>query len=181
MNIDPTEQLERLIRVSPQRWRLSAGAVAAASIASIVAGASAGGAPPIVLIVVGTLAVVSATRPDTHTALVTMAIVVWQWLVMADDPVGPAGLAVALALFVFHSAIALLAAGSVTTRLDSSILRRWAARLVAVCVATSATWALVVLMDQRNAPGNSSLTIAGLVIALALTAVLLSRVRGGDA
>ncbi len=180
MTIDLAELLERLVRVSTQRWLLAGAAVAAASTASIVAGLSGGGTPPILLIIVGALAVVSAARPDTHTALVVIVTVIWQWLAMSDDPTGPAALAVALALFVFHSTIALMAAGPVTTQLDLPILRQWFARVLTVSIATIGTWVLVLLMEQRRADGNSAVTIGGLVVALALAGALLHRVRRRD-
>jgi hypothetical protein len=151
--------------------------VAAAISASIVAGVSGGGLPPAVLAIVGVLAVLSAAQPHTHTALVVIAVVVWQWLVAVDDPTGPAVVVVAVALLGFHSTVALMANAPSTVRLDADILWRWLRRVVLVAAATVATWALVLLMDQRSAPGSIVATLAGFVTALVLVVVLQAQRR----
>lgn len=177
MSVDVPAQLQRLVRVSPQRWLLGAIAVVAGAGSSIVAGVSGGGLPPLVLLIVGALAVLSAVRPDTHTALVLVAVVVWQWVVVVDDPTGPAVLAVALALLMFHSTIALMAPAPVTARLDPDILRCWLRRIALVAAATATTWGLVLLMHQRRAPGSVVVTLAGFVTALVLVVVLQTHRR----
>jgi hypothetical protein len=139
---------------------------------------SGGGLPPLVLLIVGALAVLSAIRPDTHTALVLVAVVMWQWVVVVDDPTGPAVVVVALALLVFHSTIALMAPAPVTARLDPDILRCWLRRIGLVAGATVAVWGVVLLMDQRRAPGSGVVTLAGFVISLALVALLRTYRRG---
>lgn len=177
MNVDGAARIRRLERVSPQRWLLGAIAAGAAIGSSIVAGVSGGGLPPIVLLIVGVFAVLSAVQPHTHTALFVIALVVWQWLVVVDDPTGPAVVAVALALLVFHSTVALMANAPTTARLDASILRCWVRRVVLVAAATVATWALVLLMDQRGASGSIVATLAGFVTALVLVVVLQAQRR----
>lgn len=180
MNVDVPARLRRLDRVSPQRWLLGTTATAAAVGSSIVTGVAGGGLPPAVLVIVGVLAVLSAVRPDTHTALVLVAVVVWQWLVVVDDPTGPAVVAVALALLVFHSMVALMANAPTTARLDPDILRCWLRRVVLVAAATVATWGLVLLMDQRTASGSVAVTLAGFVTALVLVAALRTQRRNAE-
>lgn len=177
MNVDGAARIRRLERVAPQRWLLGAIAVGAAIGASIVAGVTGGGLPPIVLLIVSVFAVLSAAQPHTHTALVVIALVVWQWLVVVDDPTGPAVVAVALGLLTFHSTVALMGNVPSTARLDTDILRRWLRRVVLVAAATVATWALVLLMDQRSAPGSVVATLAGFVTALVLVVVLQAQRR----
>jgi hypothetical protein len=172
--------LQRLVRVAPQRWLLGALAVVAGTGSSIVTGVSGGGLPPLVLLIVGALAVLSAIRPDAHTALVLVAVVVWQWVVVVDDPTGPAVVAVALTLLVFHSTIALLAPSPVTAHLDPGILRCWLRRTGLVAGATVAVWGLVLLMDQRRASGSAVVTLAGFVTALVLVALLRSPRRSRE-
>jgi hypothetical protein len=179
VNVDAPTRIRRLGSVSPQRWLLGALAAAAAIGSSIVAGVSGGGLPPVLLLIVAVLAVGSAVWPHTHTALVVIAVVVWQWIVVVDDPTGPAVVAVALALLVFHSVIAVMANVPPSARLDAEILRRWLRRVVLVAAATVATWALVLLMEQRSASGSVVATLAGFVTALALVVVL--RAPGRDA
>lgn len=180
MNVDVPAPFQRLVKVSPQRWLLGALAVVAGTGASIVAGVTGGGLPPMVLVVVGALAVLSAIRPDAHTALVLVVVVVWQWMVVVDDPTGPAVIAVALALLVFHSTIALMAPSPVAARLDPDILRCWLRRTALVAAATVATWGLVLLMDQRRASGSVVVTFAGFVTALVLVALLRSPRRSRE-
>jgi cell division protein FtsW (lipid II flippase) len=180
MSVEVPAPFQRLVRVAPQRWLLGAMAVVSGAGASIVAGVSGGGLPPLVLLIVGVLAVLSAVRPDAHTALVLVAVVVWQWVVVVDDPTGPAVVAVALALLVFHSTIALMAPSPVAARLDPAILRCWLRRTVLVAVATVATWGLVLLLDQRRASGSAVVTLAGFVTALVLVALLQSPRRSRE-
>jgi hypothetical protein len=180
MSADPATQFQRLVSVAPQRWLLGALAVAAGGGASIVTGVSGGGLPPLLLFVIGMLAVLSAVRPDTHTALVVVALVVWQWLVVVDDPIGPAVVVVASMLLVFHSTIAVMAAAPATAHLDPAILRSWLRRTAMVGAATVATWTLVLLMDQRRASGSTLVTLAGFVTALVLAAVLRTSPRSRE-
>jgi hypothetical protein len=175
MSVDVAGQLQRLVRVSSQRWLLGALAVATGAGASIIAGVSGGGLPPIVLLLVGALALLSAVRPDTHTGLVLVAVVVWQWVVVVDDPTGPAVLAVALALLVFHGTVDLMAPAPVTVQLDHGILRSWLRRIALVAAATVAVWGLVLLMEQRRAAGSNVVSLVGLGAALVLVALLHRR------
>jgi len=175
MRPDGPAQLRRLLRVSPQRWLLAATAVIAAVGTSILVGVTGGGLPPLVLAIVGALAVTATARPDTHTALVVVGVVVWQWLVVTDDPTGPVVVATALGLLVFHTTIALMAAAPVTATFGTDLLLRWLARAAVVGGATVATWALVLLMETRRADGNALLTFAGFVVALIFVVMLLAR------
>lgn len=177
MNVDVPARLRRLDRVSPQRWLLGTTAAAAAMGSSIVTGVSGGGLTPAVLVIVGVLAVLSAVWPHTHTALVLVSVVVLQWLVVTDDPTGPAVVAMALLLLVFHSTVALMANVPTTARLAPDILWCWLRRVVLVAAATVATWGIVLLMDRRAASGSVAATLAGFVTALVLVAALQSQRR----
>src|SRR5690606_1453760 len=106
-----------------------------------------------------------------------IALVVCQWLVVVDDPTGPAVVAVALALLVFHSTVAVMANVPSTARLGTDIVRRWLRRVALVAAATATTWALVLLMDQRRAAGSVVATLAGFLTALVLVVVLQEQRR----
>ncbi len=173
MNVDAAAWVQRLARVSRQRWLLASAAVATAVGASVVTGITGGGLPPLVLLIVTALAAVSAVRPDTHASSVVVGVIVWQWLVVADDPTGPAVVVVTLGLFMFHTLIALLAPAPVTATFGSAVSTRWLLRFAAVAAATVAMWMLVVLMDARRADGNAALTVAGFSVALGLVVSLV--------
>lgn len=173
MRPEPPVQLQRLLRVSPQRWLLSAIAVASAAGTSILIGVTGGGLPPLVLVLVTAFAAISAARPDAHVASVVIGVVIWQWLVVTDDPTGPVVLGVALGLLVFHSSIALMGPAPVTTTFGSDIVRRWSVRVGIVAAVTLGVWGLVLLFDTREADGDTGLTFAAFVAALGLMAALL--------
>ena len=124
------------------------------------------------MVVVVGLAVASAVRPDTHTALLVPVIVGWLWLVSVDDLDAPWLPVAALCLVAFHAVTALLASLPTGGAFPGSILRREARRLGLVAAATVAMWGVVVVLDQRDAPGNGLLTGLGLVI-VAVAAALM--------
>ena len=101
--------------------------------------------------------------PDTHAATAVEVIVVWQWLASTDDPTNAWAIPIALCLFVFHTAIALMALTPMTANVDRSILLRWSRRSGYVVVATIGMWALVVVLHERRAAGSAAVTLAGFV------------------
>jgi len=173
MNVDWLQRLiDRLALVSWQRWALIALAVVAATAASTVTALAAGRQTDVVLVLVVGLGVASAVRPDSHTAAVVMAIVVWQWLASIDDAMTPWVIALAALLFVFHAAVALMAVAPVSAEIEWSVLVRWVRRGVVVVGATAAMWALVAVMNERRAAGNVALTVVGLLVLTALVLVM---------
>jgi hypothetical protein len=93
---------------------------------------------------------------------------VWQWLATTDDATTPWAIPFAVALLLFHSIIALMAVTPINARVPASLLIRWGQRGCYVVAAIIAVWAVVVLMDQRRAPGNVALTALGFVTLAAL-------------
>lgn len=157
------QQVARFLRVAPQRWILGGAAVGAAAGASLVAGAGGGGQSVLVFIVVIGLAIGSAIRPATHTALAVLVVVTWQWLATTDDRMSPLVIGVAGLLFAFHTIVALLAVVPVTAHVERAIGARWVRRSALVVAATGAMWLAVELMDQRRADGSVALTLLGFV------------------
>ena len=150
--------IDRLALVSAQRWVLGALAVVAAVAGSSAASIAGSGAPGIVLVVVLGLATVAAVRPDSHTALLVAAVVVWQWIAGTDDATDPLAVAVASSLFAFHNLIALMAVTPSSAVVGRLLVRRWLRRSGYVLVATGAMWMIVVAMVDRQAPGSVFLT-----------------------
>lgn len=165
--------LDRLRATSGQRRVLVVTAIVSAVVASFVAGA--GPTPPLVWIVVVVSAVAAAMAPDTHTGLFVVAIVVWQWLAAVDDVASVRSLGVAIALFVFHSLLALMAVTPGTAAIHRDVLIRWLRRGGWVNAGTVAVWALVAVFEGRNAPGSATLTATGMVVTAAAILVLRHR------
>jgi len=174
MTIDAAEVGRQLGRVSPQRWSMSFAALVAAAGAAVVTGAAAGGQSLFAITLVIGLAGLTVARPDTHLGLGVLVTVVWYWLAAVEDPTSPWVMAVAVALFVFHAVVALLATTGPAATIDPVSLRRWLLRSTAVVAATVTTWLVVVVFDRQSSPGSVWLTALALVAALALTAALRS-------
>lgn len=180
MSASPAQQyLDRVSIVAPQRWLLGGVAVLSAASAAVTTGIVAGNQNGIMLSLVVATAVVAAVRPDTHTALVAVVIVVWQWLAVSTDPVTPSVLVVTPLLYVFHVVIALMAVTPITAEVDRVVLGRWVRRSCWVAVAITAVWGLASIMQQRDAPGNAMLTFAGFATLGIL--MLIARSRGHSA
>jgi hypothetical protein len=130
------------------------------------------------LAVVVALALASAFRPDSYTAVILIAVVAWHWLATVDR-IGTIWLPVATCcLLVYHSVIALTASFPIGGVVPTSTLLNWLRRTgLGTCV-TVAMWGLVVLMDRREAAGNGLLT--ALALAIAAGGAVLVRARSLD-
>ena len=150
-------------RVSRQRWALMAVGVLAASAASMFTALAAGHQVGVVLALILGFAVASVLLPDSHATTATETIVVLQWWAMTDRNTSAWSILVALSLFVFHAAVALMALTPITATIARSIVLRWARRSALIVVATLAMWSLVLLLNERRATGSAALTAIGLV------------------
>ncbi len=166
--------IERLLLVSPQRWVLVAVALASAVAASWLAAAEEGHQTGIVLVIVVAMAIGATILPDSHAALFAVAVILWQWLASADDVLTPLAIPMALCLFVFHTAIALMAVTPISAHVDRSTIVRWVVRSSYVAFATVAMWVIVVVMNERRAPGSVTLTSVGFVTLTILILALRS-------
>jgi hypothetical protein len=168
--------IDRLGLVSWQRWALIATAVLTAVAASTICAVEAGHQTGVVVVLVALLALAAASIPDSHTALAVQGLVVWQWLASTDDLTSAWVIALALCLFAFHTLIALMAVTPISAVVDRSILVRWSARSGYVAVATIGMWVLAVVLEERRAPGDASVTFVGLVALILL--VVAARIYG---
>ncbi len=163
--------IDRLWLVSGQRWlfiALSLGCVAGASTVTALASGTQTG---VVVALMVALAIVAVVRPDSHAALGVEVAMVWQWLATTDDATSPWTIPFAVLLLVFHTLIALMAVTPINVRVPVSLLGRWARRCCFVASATVGVWAIVVVMDQRRAPGSVALTALAFVTLAALILV----------
>ena len=172
MNSSRLERMaHRLGRVSRQRWGLIAASLIAAAAASTSTALAAGHQTSVVFALIVGLAIATVMSPDTHAATAVEVIVVWQWLASTDDPTNAWAIPIALCLFVFHTAIALMALTPVTANVDRSILLRWSRRSGYAVAATIGMWALVIVLHERRASGSGALTLAGFVTLAGLIVV----------
>lgn len=164
MNIEGLQDLLDRVRVTSwQRWLFIVAAIASALGASRFTAVAAGHSPGVVLALVFGLAAVACARADTHVGLVGGGIVVWQWLATVDDTATPWAVAVAACLLMFHTLLALMAVTPITAVVSPSIARSWGRRVLVALLAPLAVWVCVLLLDERQIPGNVLLTFAGFV------------------
>lgn len=163
--------MDRLWLVSAQRWMFIAVSLCCVAGASTITALAAGSQTGAVVALMVALAVVAVVRPDSHVAFGVVVTMVWQWLATTDDATTPWAIPFAVALLLFHSVIALMAVTPINARVPASLLIRWLRRGCYVAAAIVGVWAIVVVLDQRRAPGNVALTALGFVTLAALILV----------
>ncbi len=160
---------------SLQQWALRLVAVVA-SLGALLAAAGANGRLwPAGLFIVTALAAASAVRPDAHTALIVVVVVAWHWLATVDEVDGPWLPLAAVCLLVHHAVIALSASIPVGGVLPAATIVRWAGRTALIASATVGMWAVVAVLDGRDAPGNGLLTALALAIVSGAAVMIRSR------
>ena len=167
--------LDGLVLIPAQRWLLIALSLGCVTGASTITALVAGSQPGVAIVMMVALATVAVIRPDSHSALVAEGVVVWHWLAAIDDVTTPWVIPFAILLFVFHIAVALMAVTPLTGHIHSALLLRWIRRSGPVVAATVGVWVIVVVMDQRRAPGNEALTVLGFTTLTVL--ILVTRER----
>ena len=164
--------IDEFLETSGQQWLLRVVAVLAPVGAVLAAAAANERWWPFGLFVATVLAIASAIRPDTHTALVVVVAIVWHWSTTVDD-LGTPWLPVAsVCLLVFHAVTALSATMPIGGELPLATVKRWLRRVAIVAAATVSMWVLVLVLERREAEGNGLLTGAALAI-VALGAVFI--------
>jgi len=171
--------IDEFLETSRQQWLLRivatitpAGAVLAASAANGRSWWS------FALFSVILLAMASAIRPDTHTALIVVGVVGWHWLATVDG-VDTGWLPFAgVCLLVFHAVIALSANVPTGGDIPAAALGLWLRRTAVVGAATVGVWGVVVVFDRRAAPGNGLLT--GVAVAVVACGAVMIRARSVD-
>jgi hypothetical protein len=156
--------LDQLRATSRQRWVLGAGATLSVTVGSAVTGANSLDVGVWVAGFTALTAAIACARPASHWASAAITIVLIQWVSAVDDVTSIRAPIVAACLFTFHCAIALMAVTPRGATVDVSIVRRWLRRGGLVLTATTATWLLVVGLDQRAAGGNVVLAVAAVAV-----------------
>jgi hypothetical protein len=137
-------------------------------------GAETGGVNPPIAIVVVLLAGACALMPDGHLGLLTLLLLAWYWAAAVDHPTSAATLVAALAVLVFHAALAAATVAPPAARWSRSMLHRWARRTGVVAGATAAAWCVARLLAGTRIDGSAALLSTAL-LALAGGAVWLRR------
>ena len=159
--------VDQVRETSVQRWLLAGSAVFAALTSSVVTVVASGGTGTWVVVAVAVVAIVAASQPDSTAGVVVIGIVCVHWLVLVDDRTTAWAMVVAIALFGFHTLLALMSATTATSPVHPGVLARWAVRSGIVAIATGAVWGLVVAFDGQDLAGNVLLTVAAFVVVAA--------------
>lgn len=169
--------LDQALATRTQRWVLGVAAVGSITVASTLAAVGAGSITGHLTVVAMTtaLATIAVAGSGAHTGSIVIAAVAFEWLAFVDDITNARAIGVASCVYAFHALLALMAATPHTSVIDPRVLGRWAARSLYVIAATVAVWAMVVAFERRNASGDESLTIAGLVV---IAAAIMALRRG---
>lgn len=135
---------------------------------------------PVVVVVTGVIAAVTAVLPRRHLALILELLVVALWLLPGGHPGPTAVAAVLLAalLYAHHAASALAAATGWDVRTTGSLARGWSLRSVATVVTASAL--SVVMLALTGLSGTvlpDATLLVGLLAAVLAVAVPLVRLR----
>ncbi|WP_395155063.1 hypothetical protein [Ilumatobacter sp.] len=170
--------VDEFLATSRQQWLLRLVVVVAPVGAVLAAAAATGAWWPFGLLMVTVLATVSAIRPDTHTALGVVVLIVWHWSARVDAVDTPWLPLVGICLLVFHSVVALLATIPTGGEVPNATLGSWLRRTALGGGAALGMWALVVVFDRGDAAGNGVLT--ALALAVVVGAAVLVRSRSVD-
>lgn len=164
--------VDSVVEASRQQWFLRLAALTTAIGAMFATTAAAGRWSALPLIIVPILAAITAMRPDSHAALVLMVVVMWHWLATVEGIDTPWLPITAACLVGHHSVVALMATVPIGGVLPPGTIVRWLRNTGVAAGGGLVMWALVVVLDRRDAPGNLVLTVLALVVvAAAATAI----------
>jgi hypothetical protein len=169
------ERLDQVRATSGQRLLLVLLAVATPVMACLAIGAAASVNPSAVCVAVAILALWAALRPDAHTDIFVLVVVVGFWLARIDDVVSPWAILVAFAMLGHHVVMAMMASAPHSAVFDATIVRRWLWRTGVVAVATVGVWAVAYALHRRHAAGNATLSLAALSALVVATLALRAR------
>ncbi|MGA9276190.1 hypothetical protein [Ilumatobacter sp.] len=171
--------IDELHGTSGQQWMLRLVVVLAPLGALAAVTAEVGRWWPFGGVLMGALAIAAAFRPDSHTALLIIAVVVCHVLATVEQVDSPWVVVVACCLLLHHSAVALTASFPVGGVVPTATLLRWAQRTGVAGGLTIGMWGLVIVMERRDAAGNGLLTALAVAIVAASAVVIRSRSLNG--
>jgi hypothetical protein len=118
----------------------------------------------VVDIAVMVLVVCAVVLPDSHFGLLVVTIFGGAWLVSIRHTVSPWSLATALALLVFHTALAASSIAAPSAVWSRALRRRWSSRAGVLALSCVATWLVVAAVNVYDVASSSVLVIAALVV-----------------
>ena len=134
---------------------------------------------PWLLLFVFVGAVDCATQTETNLGLLVILLLAWHWAATVDDMRTPWTLVAALAVALFHTAMAAAASVPPAGHWSAVMRIRWLRRFGVVAAVTSAAWCMQVALAGSRLTGSSLLLFVALVAlttgALLLRAGALSR------
>jgi hypothetical protein len=146
--------------------------VIAPVIAICAAFASASSWSPWLLLLVVVGSVDCATQTESNLGLLMILLLAWHWGITVDDLRTPWTLVAALALGVFHTAMAAAASVPSPGHWSNAMRIRWLRRFGVVAAITLASWLAQVALAGSRMTGNGLLLFVALV-ALTATTLLL--------
>lgn len=168
-------KLDQLLATSRQRWVLAVLVVVSITLPSWAIARATPFTDTWVVFVVAGLAMVVAADPGEQLGLLLMSIVVFQWLTFDLAVTSPWSIAMALALHVFHTVVALIAVTPHTAAVDRVVLSRWVTRSVIIATAAVGVWLAVIVFERRELPGNVALSVAAFSLLAAAVVGLATR------
>jgi hypothetical protein len=168
------EKLDALRELSAQQLWLRV-VIAVSPLVCLVASSAAGRVATIVVPIVVLLAIMSATRPDSHAGVVLIATLVWQWMAGVDDAGSAWTIVAALAVLVLHTSMAACTIAAPSAALSAEMLSRWGRRTAAVGGVVVIVWLLAVALRQTRTPGNVGLAAGGALAVVGLLALAWPR------
>lgn len=167
--------VDEFLATSRQQWLLRLVVVISPVAAVLAAAAATGRWWTFGLLMVAILATASAIRPDTHTALGVVLLIVWYWSGRVDAVDTPWLPVAGICLLVFHSVVALSATIPAGGEVARATLGNWLRRTALGGGATLGMWVLVVVFDRVDAAGNGGLTALALVVVFGAVVLVWSR------
>ena len=150
--------------------RLAVVATPLVAISAAFAGASSWSPWLLLLVLVG--AVDCATQIESNLGLLMILLLAWHWGVTVDDLRTPWTLVAALALALFHTAMAAAASVPSAGQWSAAMRIRWLRRFGVVATLTLASWLAQVALAGSRLTGSGLLLFVALV-AMTATALLL--------
>jgi hypothetical protein len=134
-------------------------------LAALVCTRVASGTTVVVIdICVVVLTAICVVVPDSHVGFVVVVLVGVGWLASVDDTTSPWSLPTALALLVFHIALAAAGIAAPGAVWSPAMCRRWLRRTVVLALACAAVWLVVVAVNLYDVVGSPTVVAAAFVV-----------------
>jgi hypothetical protein len=102
--------------------------------------------------------------PDSHFGLLVVVLFGVGWMASVDEVTSPWSLAAALALLVFHTALAASSIAAPGARWSPAMRHRWLRRAAVLALLCLASWLVVVAVNAYDLASSSALVAAALAV-----------------